>query len=163
MTGVALSVLAIVGVLYGAAMLATQLRQEAVVEPGAVPFDLEKTTHVFEATGSRSVAKVKSDDDADAEQSSLRRGSSGRKRASSGGNLSDLVAIHGEEMPGLKELEAGAERTDFRYAELPNGVRIEYATMVWPSSRSWTGGSRRRVPITGSTPHQTMRQHSSRY
>ena len=82
--------------------------------------------------------------------------SSGKKRASSGGNLSDLVAIHGEEMPGLKELEAGAERTDFRYAELPNGARIEYATMARPSSRPWTGGSRRSVPITGSTPHQTM-------
>ena len=128
-----------------------------------MPFDLEKTTHVFEATGSGGVEKVKTDAAADAEQSSLRRELLREEASKFGGNLSDLVAIHGEEMPGLKELEAGAERTDFRYADLPNSVRIEYATMVWPSSRPWTGGSRRSVPITGSTPHQTMRQHSSRY
>ena len=38
-----------------------------------MPFDLEKTTHVFEATGSGGVEKVKTDDAADAEQGSLRR------------------------------------------------------------------------------------------
>lgn len=126
-----LFVLAALGVLYGAGALGSQSRQEAVAERGAgvMPFDLEKTTHVFEATGSGGVEKVTADDPADAVQVSLIREHLWEEAGKFGrGDFSDPAAIHGEEMPGLRELEAGAERIDFRYAELPNGARIEYAT-----------------------------------
>ncbi len=31
-------------------------------------------------------------------------------------------------MPGLEDLEAGAEKMDIRYSELPDGAKIEYET-----------------------------------
>ena len=44
------------------------------------------------------------------------------------GDLSDPAAIHGEEMPGLAELEAGVGKMEVRYSELPAGARMEYRT-----------------------------------
>ncbi len=44
------------------------------------------------------------------------------------GDLSDPSQIHGEQMPGLNELEAGAKEIDIRYSDLPNGAKIEYET-----------------------------------
>lgn len=130
-TTAVLAVLATLGVLYGTGALATQSRQEAVAErgTGVMPFDLEKTTHVFEATGSGGVEKVTADEPADNEQISLIREHL-REEASkfARGDFSDPAEIHGENMPGLRELEAGSERIEFRYAELPNGGQIEYAT-----------------------------------
>jgi hypothetical protein len=126
-----LFILASLGVLYSTGAFETRSRQEAVAERGAgvMPFDLEKTTHVFEATGSGGVEKVTADDPADNEQISLIREHLREEVSKFGrGDFSDPAAIHGEDMPGLKELEAGAERIDFRYAELPNGAQIEYAT-----------------------------------
>ncbi len=130
-TTVVLSVLAILGVLYGTGTLGAQARQEEVADRGAgvMPFDLEETTHVFEATGSGGVEKVTADNPTDTEQILLVREHL-REEASkfSRGDFSDPAEIHGEDMPGLKELEAGVEGIDFRYAELPNGAQIEYVT-----------------------------------
>jgi hypothetical protein len=126
-----LFILASLGVLYSTGTLATRSRQEAVAERGAgvMPFDLEKTTHVFEATGSGGVEKVTADEPADNEQISLIREHLREEVSKFGrGDFSDPAAIHGEDMPGLKELEAGSERIDLRYAELPNGAQIEYTT-----------------------------------
>lgn len=125
-----LAVLATLGVLYGTGALPSQSWQEAVAERGAevMPFDLERTTHVFEATGSGGVEKVTVDEPADNEQISLIRGHL-REEASkfARGDFSEPAEIHGENMPGLRELEARSERIEFRYAELPNGAQIEYA------------------------------------
>lgn len=129
MTVVLAVLLVTLGILYGTGAL--QSRQEAVAERGAgvMPFDLEKTTHVFEATGSGGVEKVTADDPADNEQISLIREHLKEEAGKfARGDFSDPAAIHGEDMPGLKELEAGAERIDLRYAELPSGAQIEYAT-----------------------------------
>ena len=126
-----LFILASLGVLYSTGAFETRSRQEAVAERGAgvMPFDLEKTTHVFEATGSGGVEKVTADDPADNEQIFLIREHLREEVSKFGrGDFSDPAAIHGEDMPGLKELEAGSERIDLRYAELPNGAQIEYTT-----------------------------------
>jgi len=44
------------------------------------------------------------------------------------GNFSDPARIHGMDMPGLQELEAGASRVDVRYEAIPAGARITYAS-----------------------------------
>ena len=125
------AVMATLGVLYAAGALAFQSRQEVVVERGAevMPFDLEETTHIFKPTATGGVQKVVADDPTDEEQISLIREHL-REEADAfrRGDLSDPAEIHGEEMPGLKELEAGAERIDVRYAELADGAQIEFAT-----------------------------------
>jgi len=128
---VMLSILAILGALYGTGALAIQSRQETVAERGVgvMPFNLEKTTHVFEATDNGGMEKVTADEPPDAEQISLIREHLLEEASRFGrGDFSDPAAIHGDDMPGLKELKSGAERFEFRYAELPNGAQIEFAT-----------------------------------
>jgi hypothetical protein len=40
----------------------------------------------------------------------------------------DPASIHGEQMPGLRELEQGHDRIDVRSANTPAGARITYTT-----------------------------------
>ncbi len=44
------------------------------------------------------------------------------------GDYSDPARIHGMDMPGVTELEAGASRVAVRYEPLPNGARIVYSS-----------------------------------
>jgi len=131
-TGAALAAVAIFGVLWATGAFASQeTRQEEVAEKGAevMPFDLEETTHVFEKTQTGGLQEVVADDPNDAEQVGLIRGHLEEEAAAfRRGDLSDPSEIHGEEMPGLEELEAGAEEMDIRYSDLPDGAKIEYET-----------------------------------
>ena len=45
-----------------------------------------------------------------------------------GGNYSDPSTIHGAAMPGLRELQAGADRVQVHYEEVPSGARITYSS-----------------------------------
>lgn len=131
-SGAALATLTILGTLWGTGAFASQeIRQEEVAEKGVevMPFDLEETTHVFEKTQTGGVQKVVADDQNDAEQVRLIREHLEEEAAAfRRGDLSDPSKIHGEEMPGLEKLEAGAEEMDIRYSELPDGAKIEYET-----------------------------------
>ena len=42
------------------------------------------------------------------------------------GTDTDPAKIHGMDMPGLKELQAGAARVDVTYANVPGGAQITY-------------------------------------
>ena len=44
------------------------------------------------------------------------------------GNFADPASIHGGTMPGLAAMHAGAKRIRVRYADVPNGATITYAT-----------------------------------
>jgi hypothetical protein len=128
-----LTVAATLGVLWAAGTFATQQhsRQAAVAERGAsvMPFDLEKTTHVFTPTESGGVEEVVADDPTDEKQVSLIRGHLEKEAAAfRRGDYSDPSSIHGQDMPGLKELEADHEKVEVRYSELPDGGRIEFST-----------------------------------
>jgi hypothetical protein len=106
-------------------------RQAEVARRGAevMSFDLETTTHVFEARRDGGVQTVVADDPRDdggireirghlrAEATAFRRGRFG-----------DPARIHGAEMPGLAELEAGYRRVAIRYEDVSDGGRIRYAT-----------------------------------
>ncbi|MFF3438671.1 hypothetical protein [Streptosporangium sp. NPDC002721] len=94
-----------------------------------MPFDLERTTHHFAESATGGVQTVTSDDPADAGQVRLIREHLTAEAASFGeGDYGDPASIHGGEMPGLRDLERGHGRIDIRYAELPAGARITYAT-----------------------------------
>ena len=127
-----LATVAILGTLWATGALAFQeTRQEEIAEKGAevMPFDLEKTTHIFEKTETGGVQKVVADDPNDAEQvARIREHLEEEAAAFQRGDLSDPSKIHGEEMPGLEELEAGAEEMNLRYSDLPAGAKIEYET-----------------------------------
>lgn len=106
-------------------------RQAEVAERGAdvMPFDLDATTHAFDPVPGGLVQTVVADDPSDDEQVALVRGhledEAARFRA---GDFGDPAAIHGEDMPGLAELEAGADAITVAYEHTDAGGRISYAS-----------------------------------
>ena len=107
-------------------------RQEQVAARGAgvMPFDLDRTTHRFEATSWGGVQTVVADEP-DTEQVRLVRAHLREEAARfARGDFEDPMAIHGLEMPGLAELRAGAAagRVEIGYAETPAGARLTYRT-----------------------------------
>jgi hypothetical protein len=106
-------------------------RQEAVAERGArvMPFSLDATTHVFEPSVDGGTQRVVADDPRDREQIRLIRVHLREEaKAFQRGDFGDPEAIHGQDMPGLAELEAGYERFEVSYRDLPDGARIDYRT-----------------------------------
>jgi hypothetical protein len=106
-------------------------RQAEVAERGAhvMPFDLEATTHRFAPVPTGLVQTVVADDPAASDQVALVREhlvhEAARFRA---GDYGDPARIHGDDMPGLAELEAGAEAIAVAYEDTPDGGRITFAT-----------------------------------
>ena len=122
---------AAVWILFAATILPAQTRQKEVAVKGAkvMPFDLERTTHLFQKLDDGGLQKVVVKDPANKKQialiqSHLKEESEKFRK----GDFSDPAKIHGEDMPGLAELKAGAAKIDVRYSALPNGAQIRYAT-----------------------------------
>ena len=103
-------------------------RQAQVAETGAevMPFDLERTTHIFEKLDNGGLQQVISDD-GDGEQIALIRthlaDEAGRF---SQGDFHDPAMIHGQDMAGLHELVAGADRLAIIYSDVGDGGQILY-------------------------------------
>jgi hypothetical protein len=93
-----------------------------------MPFDLNRTMHIFEPTTDGGVQTVIVHD-GDPQQIELVR-SHLRKEARrfARGDFSDPAAIHGKNMPGLAQLRAGAKRIAVNYADATRGARIRYTT-----------------------------------
>ncbi|MCX5328694.1 MULTISPECIES: aspartate carbamoyltransferase [unclassified Streptomyces] len=132
---------AIVGAALGAALLigtpqqesdsGQTGRQEAVAERGrtVMPFDLEETTHHFTPTETGGVQDVVADQPDDARQVDLIRTHLQQEAKAFGrGDFGDPAQIHGDSMPGLRELQEGYERVEVRYREQPDGATLTYAT-----------------------------------
>ena len=106
-----------------------------------MPFDLERTTHVFTALPDGGRQVVTADDPDDATQIGLIRGHlSEEAQKFRRGDFTDPGKIHGDDMPGLAELKAGAGRVDVRYDELPAGAQLTYQTSdptLVAGIRSW--------------------------
>jgi hypothetical protein len=106
-----------------------QTRQEEVAKKGAevMPFDLEQTTHVFQALEDGGLQKVVVKDPSNQKQIALIQShlkeESERFRK---GDFSDPAKIHGEDMPGLAQLKAGVKEINVRYAALSDGAEIRY-------------------------------------
>jgi hypothetical protein len=106
-------------------------RQAEVAARGAkvMPFDLDRTTHVFDERDDGGVRTVVADDPGDeAEIGAIRAHLESEAEEFRNGRFDDPTAIHGSEMPGVAELRAGAGRIEIRYEDVPDGGRITYVT-----------------------------------
>lgn len=106
-------------------------RQAEVAERGAevMPFDLEATTHHFEPTTDGLVETVVADDPGDEEQVGLiREHLASEAERFTAGDYGDPADIHGDDMPGLAELEAGAADVGIVYDDIEAGGRITFTS-----------------------------------
>lgn len=104
-------------------------RQAEVASKGAqvMPFDLEKTTHKFEALSDGGLQTVTAEDSADVTQIELIQSHLQEEAIKFGsGDFSDPASIHGADMPGLSVLKASYQDIDIQYTVLPSGASIRY-------------------------------------
>lgn len=120
-------------------------RQDTVLMRGAtvMPFDQAKTMHHFVTNETGGVESVLAMDPNDSTQVELvRQHLKEEATRFAGGDFSDPAAIHGQDMPGLKALQAGRDRLSVEYGELPDGARITYAStdpQLVAAIHSWFG------------------------
>lgn len=94
-----------------------------------MPFDLEATTHRFEPTDGGLVQTVVADDPGDDEQVGLvQEHLVGEAERFRDGDYRDPAAVHGPSMPGLAELEAGADAITIEYQPLDDGARLTFGS-----------------------------------
>lgn len=117
--------------LFAVTVVFAQTRQEHVHQMGhsVMPFDVSKTVHIFKMTESGGVQRVIAKDANASDQIALiqqhlRHEAEKFQR----GDYGDPATLHGADMPGLKELQAGASRIKVSYSELPNGAQITFET-----------------------------------
>jgi len=104
-------------------------RREIVAERGGMvmPFDLERTTHVFDADTTGGVQTVVADDPTDIEQVELIRAHLREEADRFGaGDFGDPAAVHGHDMPGLETLEARFEALEVTYDLIDAGGQVIY-------------------------------------
>lgn len=106
-------------------------RQAEVADRGAavMPFDLDRTLHNFQQREDGGLQTVTVRDPNDREQITLiREHLEFEAQRFQAGDFTDPSQIHGEEMPGLSELRAGAGRIAVAFLERPDGAAIRYVT-----------------------------------
>jgi hypothetical protein len=106
-------------------------RQEMVHGMGheVMPFKMSATQHVFEMTESGGIQQVIARDPNDTAQIGLiRQHLHHEAMRFSSGDFSDPTALHGAEMPGLRELSAGAAQIEIDFSDLPNGAQLTFTT-----------------------------------
>lgn len=107
-------------------------RQAEVARRGAqvMPFDLQRTQHVFSKTADGGIQQVRVRDSSDREQITLiRQHLSTIASAFSAGDYSGPMRIHGTDMPGLsllRQAKPGDIRID--YTDLVDGAQITYVS-----------------------------------
>lgn len=107
---------------------AISARQEEVAARGSevMPFDLERTTHLFEKTVYGGLQQVLSDD-GDREQIALIQAHLQEETLRfQQGDFEDPAQIHGDEMPGLAVLRADYGQVEVVYTPLSDGAQIDY-------------------------------------
>ncbi len=106
-------------------------RQAEVAARGAevMPFDLERTTHIFDDMPDGGLQQVVADDPTDTAQIALIRAHLQEEAVKfQRGDFGDPASIHGDAMPGLAGLRQGYGLIEVAYAELPDGAQIRYTT-----------------------------------
>lgn len=94
-----------------------------------MPFDISKTVHIFKMTEFGGIQRViVKDPDATDQVALIQQHLQHEARMFQQGNYSDPKKLHGAEMPGLKDLEAGASRINVSYAAIPSGAVIRFET-----------------------------------
>jgi hypothetical protein len=94
-----------------------------------MPFDVSRTVHIFRMTESGGVQRVVVKDPAATDQIALiRQHLRHEAERFRHGDYSDPAALHGTDMPGLKELQIGASSIKVSYTSLPEGAEITFET-----------------------------------
>ncbi|HSH03087.1 MAG TPA: aspartate carbamoyltransferase [Anaerolineae bacterium] len=104
-------------------------RQEIIATRGGdvMPFDLDKTMHIFENLPNGGLQTVHAKDDQDTTQISLIQTHLQEEAARfQQGDFSDPAHIHGDMMPGLATLQDNAADITITYTPLDNGGQILY-------------------------------------
>ena len=108
----------------------TQERMEEVVQRGTqvMPFNLDKTMHIFSKTELGGIQQVIAKDESDGRQIDLvRKHLTEISQQFTQRNFSGPEHIHGKDMPGLMALRnAEPDAISIIYSELDNGAQIEY-------------------------------------
>ena len=126
-----LTVMVLCGSVSGTESSPTAARQAEVATRGAkiMPFDLERTRHLFQSLDDGGLQTVTAKDPGNREQIALIQAHLQEEAAKfQRGDFSDPATIHGEEMPGLAELKAGAGQISIQYLPWPDGAQIRYTT-----------------------------------
>jgi hypothetical protein len=143
---IAVAVTLVVGTAALAALSAnsdTPSRQEEVARRGAIvmPFDLDRTTHIFKPRSDGGVQTVIADDPADRGQVRLvREHLKAEADAFARGDFGDPAKIHGDEMPGLQVLKESYGSIALTFEPTADGARITYRTadpMVIEALHDW--------------------------
>ncbi len=107
-------------------------RTAEVAKRGAdvMPFDLKATTHIFTKTGTGGVQSVVAKDPGDAAQVDLvRKHLKEIQEQFSKGDFSDPSHIHGQDMPGLAQLQSAKPgQVKMAYSDVPGGAQVTYET-----------------------------------
>ena len=94
-----------------------------------MPFDIAKTVHVFRMTEQGGVQRVVVRDTSAREQVPfIQQHLKHEAERFQQGNYSDPAMLHGSDMPGLSELQAGASHIKVTYAALPDGAELSFST-----------------------------------
>jgi hypothetical protein len=94
-----------------------------------MPFDIEKTVHIFMMTESGGVQKVIAKHaDADDQIALIQQHLKHEAWRFQHGDYSDPATLHGAEMPGLRDLQAGASAIEVSYQALSVGAEITFRT-----------------------------------
>ena len=94
-----------------------------------MPFDLNRTRHVFAKTAAGGLESVLIKSSADRDQLPLIRSHLRKEqRLFSRGDFQDPMAIHGMQMPGIDALRRHAGEITITYRSLPRGAQLRYAT-----------------------------------
>ena len=108
----------------------TSDRQLQVAERGAqvMPFDLDRTTHIFTKLDNGGLQQVLSDDGDTAQIGLIREHLAEEADRFSQGDFHDPEMIHDADMAGLHELTMGAGRLNIVYSDTDSGGQILYTT-----------------------------------
>ena len=110
-------------------ILFAETQQEHVhrMAHNVMPFDISQTVHIFKMTEFGGVQKVIAKDPRATDQVALiQQHLRHEARMFQQGNYSDPEKLHGAEMPGLKDLEAGASHIKVLYSTVPSGAEIRF-------------------------------------
>lgn len=124
------AVVLLLGATPALAQVPTKQEHVHAMSHAVMPFDLSKTLHVFRMTETGGVERVVvRDPEADPDQVPLvRRHLEHEAERFRTGDYADPARLHGADMPGLAELEAGAAGITVTYGERPDGAEIRFET-----------------------------------
>ena len=115
----------------GATPAFSQTKQEHIHEMGqtVMPFDLNKTVHIFRMTDTGGVQSVVVKDAQNGDQIGLiRKHLQHEAKAFERGDYADPTSLHGATMPGVSELASHYQEITVSYSELPLGAAITFET-----------------------------------